>query len=294
MGSEPHRLLAHAPQRYATRRSPTPSPQSGHLSTKIVGDRKDSSPTPEDGIDTEGRTVGGGKQIDTARCGLHVESSNRWYISWYIFAMKRYPMPDQVVAALGDKIINGFNAAVELTREDLATYRTALPEFVADHSNRGLANWIHDRMWARTRSELDDIDNISWIDEGPKRDIFKGLDFHIRLKRHSPGGAIRSYPTQSALDFITQSPDLFTGIGVTTVKLCLGYEWDGVERRIGSPVMSLRDGSFDTSIWMVDLPRRGSGGGTVTPIMPSGDGPPAPVIELPRIGIENNEGDITP
>lgn len=120
------------------------------------------------------------------------------------------------------------------------------------------------------------------------------MDFHIRLKRHSPGGAIRSYPTQSALDFITQSPDLFTGIGVTTVKLCLGYEWDGVERRIGSPVMSLRDGSFDTSIWMVDLPRRGSGGGTVTPIMPSGDGPPAPVIELPRIGIENNEGDITP
>ena len=89
-------------------------------------------------------------------------------------------------------------------------------------------------------------------------------------------------PTQIVGDgrtrLITPMPDLFTGIGVTTVKLCLGYEWDGVERRIGSPVMSLRDGSFDTSIWMVDLPRRGSGGGTVTPIVPSGDGPRHPSL----------------
>lgn len=205
--------------------------------------------------------------------------------------MDRYPTPDEVLAALGDKIVAGLGRAVAGARQDLAEYRAARPDFVADHSCRGLANWIHDRMWAHAVGALDGIPNLSCVDSGPSRDIYVGMEFHIRLKRHSPTGAIRNYPTATALAFITQEPDLLTLLGIRTLNICVGYEWDDLLRSMGAAVISLRDGSFDEVIWMTNLPEESvAGDGIVTPIVPTGDGPAAPVIDVPRVDRQSQEG----
>ena len=205
--------------------------------------------------------------------------------------MSRYPVPDEVLASLGDKVVAGLSTAVASARQDLADYRAAFPHIVADHSGRGLANWIHDRMWAHATVALDGINNLAWVDSGPSRDIYVGMDYHIRLKRHSSTGAIRNYPTATALDFVAQEPDLLTLLGITTLNVSVGYEWDDLTRSMGNAVISLRDGSFDDVIWMSDLPAAPAAGGViVTPIVPTGDGPAAPIIEVPRIDGQEQEG----
>lgn len=183
------------------------------------------------------------------------------------------------------------SAAVLGAREDLGEYRRVTPHFVADHSPRGLANWIHDRIWARGVAELDGVEHVSFVDAGPTREIFVRADFRFRIKRHSLTGAIRSYPTQAALDFVTQETDLFSLLGIHTLNLTAGYEWDELARTMGDPVLSLRDGSFENVIWMTILPTVGSAGGTnVAPITPVGDGPTTPVIDAPRYDHTDDEG----
>lgn len=67
-----------------------------------------------------------------------------------------------------------------------------------------------------------------------------------------------------------------------TVNISVGYEWDQVTRSMGNAVISLRDGSFDDVIWITDLPiAPAASGSTVTPILPKGDSPPSPMIEVP-------------
>ncbi|MFT4164190.1 MAG: hypothetical protein QM650_03000 [Microlunatus sp.] len=204
--------------------------------------------------------------------------------------MDRYPTPDEVLANLGDKATEALSGAVVGAREDLAVYRAALPQFVAEHSGRGLANWIHDRMWARVVAALEGVDGVVCLDSGPNREIAVRMDFRIRLKRHSSTGAIRNYPTANALDFITQEPDLLTLLGIMTLNISVGYEWDEMTRSMGNAVISLRDGSFEDVIWMVDLPAAPAAGGAITPIVPTDDGPVAPVVEATRIDSEEREG----
>lgn len=205
--------------------------------------------------------------------------------------MDRYPTSDEVLGALGDKVVSGLSMAVAGARQDLADYRAALPHIVADHSGRGLANWIHDRLWAHAINALEDVDSVSCVDSGPNREIYIGMDFHIRLKRHSSRGAIRNYPTATVLDFIAQEPDLLTLLGITTLNISAGYEWETLTRTMGNAVISLRDGSFDEVIWMVDLPESSAAGGAVVaPIIPTVDGPSAPVIDVPRIDGREHEG----
>jgi hypothetical protein len=192
--------------------------------------------------------------------------------------MISYPTSDEVLDGLGDKVVGGLANAVAATATDLVEYRRIAPQFVSRHSGRGLANWIHDQMWSHVLRELDGISNVSIVDKEPKRDIYVGFTYRIRVKRHSPTGAIQSYPTQSALDFISQEPDLLSGIGILSgANLCVGYEWDAGSRDIGGPVMSLRDGSFEEVIWIVDLPVSSGGEGTVMPMYPSGT-PTRPTI----------------
>lgn len=85
----------------------------------------------------------------------------------------------------------------------------------------------------------------------------------------------------SALDFITQPPDLLSLIGVRTLNLTAGYEWDDLSRSMGGAVLSLRDGSFEEVIWMVDLPAAAAAAdATVEPILPPIDGPGTPIVDL--------------
>lgn len=206
--------------------------------------------------------------------------------------MNRYPTSDEVLVAMGDKVVAALRVAVDGAKDDLATYRAQQPRWVAEHSNRGLANWIHDRMWAILKAELDGVDGIRLVDTEPVREI-RVRDLCIRLKRHSRTGAIRSFPTASAKAFVAQDGGADDLLGLLiepwselpygqTLNLTAGYEWEDATRSMGAPVLSLRDGSFEDPIWVIDLPPAAddTGGGSIAPITPEVDGPSAPVIEV--------------
>lgn len=205
--------------------------------------------------------------------------------------------PEQVFAELGDKTVQGLSSVVLGAAADLAEYRRTLPSAVSRASNRGLANWIHDAMRARARAEFDEIAEVSFAEHEPHFDAYVASAertlFRIRFKRHSPTGRIASYRTQGALDFATQPDDLLSLVGMKTVHLCVGYEWDAGTRSMGDPVMTLRDGSFEDVVWMIDLPAAPAAGlGTVltpvTPIVPTIEGPALPAIEIAGDGRASN------
>lgn len=198
--------------------------------------------------------------------------------------MTSHPSAEQVFDALGDKIVNGMASIVLGARADLAEYRQTMPSAANRASNRGLANWIHDAMWDRALTEFDGLSEVSFRDSGVIREIYVfngGEVFRFRLKRHSPTGRISNYPTLGAIEFITQSDDLLTLLGISTVNLSVGYEWDRTMRTMGGPVISLRDGSFEDVVWMTDLPiPSGFAAGTVTPMSPNLDAPALPKIDV--------------
>jgi hypothetical protein len=69
--------------------------------------------------------------------------------------MESYPPAERVLDELGDKVIDGLARAVAQAKQDLASYRAWRPDIVADHSERGLANWLHDRVWRHVTAEFD-------------------------------------------------------------------------------------------------------------------------------------------
>lgn len=60
----------------------------------------------------------------------------------------RVPNAAEVLDDIGEKAVTAFSKAVMRSKSDLATYRATFPQWVLDHSERGLANWISDRLWA--------------------------------------------------------------------------------------------------------------------------------------------------
>ena len=137
--------------------------------------------------------------------------------------MFSHPSPEDVLQDLGDKVVNGLVTATKSTRSDLATYQEAFSQWVADSSARGLSNWIHDRLWAHLRRELSDVASVDMTDTGVIREITVGMRYRARVKRHSAGDRIRSYPTRAALSFWAQSDTL---AGMEEVRLGFGYRWD--------------------------------------------------------------------
>jgi hypothetical protein len=68
--------------------------------------------------------------------------------------------------------------------------------------------------------------------------------YRFRAKRHDEDSNTRSYQTESVIEFHIQEPTLD---GLSELRLDYGYQWIADERRIGSPVMSLRNGK--TLVW---------------------------------------------
>ncbi|HEU0131453.1 MAG TPA: hypothetical protein VFQ85_10745 [Mycobacteriales bacterium] len=190
--------------------------------------------------------------------------------------MKSYPSWDQVRADLGDKVVAAFVEAVALTRADLTLYREAFPGWVARHSERGLANWIHDAFWAHAAAILDGVPGVTLVDREPRREIGIGYSYRIRLKRHHLDGHVATYPTEGALEFLAQ-PAQETFDGLSETHLIAGYEWDEDTRAIGDALISLRDGSV--IIWKEPLVDDEEDGGVVA--VPSVRGPVPPVISDP-------------
>jgi len=193
------------------------------------------------------------------------------------------PEPDVVLHVLGDKVVHGLSRSVALGRQDLAEYRSAHPGWVADACERGLANWIHDRVWAHLLVQVEGIDEVSIVDREPTREVYVGTMYRVRVKRHHTDGLVNTYPTQTALDFLGQGGTLPIPT-LEEINLIAGYEWDREERAMGAPLLSLRNGRTNI-IWSVELPEvgeQGDGGVVVRPTVP---GPTGPVIGLPGIEV---------
>ena len=155
---------------------------------------------------------------------------------------------------LGDKVTGAVAAAVVETRADLTQYRAEHPIWVASSSERGLANWINDRLWDHLVGLLDGFDMVVAHERGSTRELIIRDRIRIRVKRHDMNGAIATYPTQTALSFYEQSGQLVIFGGLPEVYLAVGYVWQRESREIGVPVVSLRDG-VDNLLWMHELPQ---------------------------------------
>ena len=164
--------------------------------------------------------------------------------------MKSYPSASDVVEGLGDKFTRAAIEARGKTRADLALYRQVLPDFVSQHSPRGLANWIHDRLWHHLVTELGEQDRVKIIDKDVTRELVIHDRYRVRVKRHGQAGAVRTFPTQGALEFMGQ-PEQLTFDGLSMHHLIVGYEWDVRQFEIGPAVLSLRDGKH--IVWYVPL-----------------------------------------
>ncbi len=155
--------------------------------------------------------------------------------------MKSYPSEPDVLEELGDKVREAIVNAVDATRADLARYRQEFPDFVSQHSARGLANWIHDHLWHHVATNLGEQDHVKILDKGATRELVIHGRYRVRVKRHDQTGSVRTYPTQGALEFMAQ-PEQLTFDGLSMHHLIVGYEWDVRQFEIGSAVLSLRDG----------------------------------------------------
>lgn len=194
--------------------------------------------------------------------------------------MISYPESDEVLEELGEKPVEALSRAIARAKADLAEYREWKPSWVAQASERGLANWIHDRIWHHLTVLLDGVPDVRLIDIGSTREIFIGMRYRLRAKRHGEDGDISTYPTPTATGFLFQEPLQMTLDGLDEIRLIAGYTWDAESREMGTPVLSLRHGKNDI-VWFVDLPDLGTGYGAapVTPL-PAVPTPTPPQIEL--------------
>ncbi len=151
------------------------------------------------------------------------------------------------------------------------------PAWVAEHSERGLANWIHDRLWAHLQRQLEHLPECRFDNDEPERHFRVGTKYHFRAKRHDEYGSIATYPTQGALDFMEQQ---LTLDGMEEVRLIGGYLWDRETRAVLDGVISLRD-SIDNVIWLEKLgtPATGSAATPMLPTEPKGPQLPAVVTD---------------
>ncbi|MGH3616012.1 MAG: hypothetical protein ACRDRK_26155 [Pseudonocardia sp.] len=114
------------------------------------------------------------------------------------------------------------------------------------------------------------------MDRPPTRELYVGTRYRLRVKKHDIDGAIATFLTQGALDFLEQEPATLDGLD--EVRLIAGYGWDPELREVGAAVISLRDG-HDKVIWKHELDEPTGGvTATTTPILPP-TGPRPPRIE---------------
>ncbi len=188
-----------------------------------------------------GRRGKGRARLDASSCSTfpHVCAGCCVCAGGISSGMFSYPMAEDVLRDLGDKVVGALVDATSAARADLSDYRHAFPSWVADSSDRGLSNWIHDRLWAHLRRGLTDIDSVALVDQGVTREVTVGLRYRARVKRHTGRDRIRSYATGTAVAFWAQSDALE---GLEEVRPGFGYRWDPDERVIGSTIVSLRDG----------------------------------------------------
>lgn len=216
----------------------------------------------------------GRELIDQVRCDYRAASSWDGIFPGMISPGHDPFDKDVILDHLGDKVATAVAEAVVATRADLAEYRLEHPVWVASSSERGLANWISDRLWDHLTQRLGDLDHAVIRELGPVREIIVHDRIRMRVKRHDLNGAIATFPTQTALSFYEQPGQFVIFDGLPEVYLAVGYVWERESREVGAPVVSLRDG-VENLLWMYELPEppieRLSG-------IPPVSGAPAPTV----------------
>ena len=159
----------------------------------------------------------------------------------------------RVLDELGEKVLGGLGTAVDDSRQDLAAYRTTWPDIAAQSSTRGLANWIHDRVWYHTCRRLDSVEDVVLYEKGGLREFIVRGRYRLRVKRHRPPAAVSTYPTQGALDFMSQPEGPLVLAGLEQLRLVAGYQWDADCGEMGPAVLSMRHGIRDV-LWVHELP----------------------------------------
>lgn len=191
---------------------------------------------------------------------------------------------DDVLQDLGDKVVSAVVTANDHAREDYRVYREMNPQWAADHSERGIANWIHDRLWAHLGRVLDEVDDVLLISNGPTREIRVGTRFLVRVKRHDAKDRVRSYPTKAAHSFWAQS-DTFEGL--EDIRLSFGYRWNSEERKMGDALIALHDGLGTKPVWAVKVAAAEST--AASPVTWAPIEPTLPQLDLSDVAAEDGE-----
>lgn len=145
-----------------------------------------------------------------------------------------------------------------------------LPTWPAPRQHSSLAL---DHMNTEDEEHRTPIPEVSFVDQPPTRELYVGIRYRLRVKKHGIEGHVSTYLTQGALDFLEQEPAALDGL--EEVRLIAGYRWDAELREIGAAVISLRDGS-DHLVWMheLDEPADGAVVSTMPILPPTGPHPP--------------------
>jgi hypothetical protein len=194
---------------------------------------------------------------------------------------------DEIVDELGEKVLYGIASAVQATKRDLREYREAHPAWAAQQTERGLANWLHDWLWAHLLEELSALPGVVFAERGPTREFRVGMRYLFRAKRHSAGDRISSFPTPTSLAFWSQrTGSLFPD--AEEVRLAVGYRWDRDLRQIEDAVISLRDSTNDP-VWAVTVGFVDDAG-TIELRPLQADAPELPIITLAEEDDTGGEG----
>lgn len=197
--------------------------------------------------------------------------------------MDSHPLPEQVLDDRGDKLVDAFLEAMEVARADLSDLRAWRPGWFGLFTERFLANFLHERLWAELITRVSDHPGVQVIDREPTREIESGGRYVIRFKRHRKGDKIATYPTRRALAFWTNEATL---PGLERASLAMGYLWDPELRQVEDSVLSYRD-RLNHPVWGMKLGRAGQGGAmgiTWSPIDPT-----LPSIDLSSV-LDEEEG----
>lgn len=193
--------------------------------------------------------------------------------------MFSHPKPDEVVDDLGDKFLDSLVKSVAEARSDYDALRQWQPGWTTQFSQRFVANFIHERIWASMKGRVEHLPDVSVTDKEPQREMTISGRYTVRFKRHHPGDRISNYPTAGAVAFWAGDAVPFDGLEL--VSLALGYMWDADEHQIQHAVVSYRDGQ-DNPIWSIKLDEGDSGTGTPFVWEPITD-PNLPQIDLSLI-----------
>ncbi|MGO2819403.1 MAG: hypothetical protein ACTIA5_01290 [Brachybacterium tyrofermentans] len=163
----------------------------------------------------------------------------------------RFPSYDEVARDLGDNFLMSVVEAVDGARDDYVDFKLERSDWFATFTQRFVANFIHERIWARLVPAIDGDDAIVIEDREPVRQIRVGHQYTIRLKRHHEGDRISAFATPSNEQFWMN--ELAVALeGLEAHTLAVGYRWDADLHEIREPVLSFRE-SKEKPVWSYEL-----------------------------------------